>query len=699
MASVVRTLQTLLTFDQRGLREAEQGFNRLKGKAGEVASSFDDIKNKALGIAAALATIVTPLALVARAGDAQNAALGQLGAALEGVNTTAAEAYEKLYAISRVTGVGMADSAKSFSMMMGATKDLGATADEVATIVKGMQQVGAISGTSTSDIAETMRQMGQGLGANSLQGEELGSLLENMAPLARALAKELGVPVGQLKKMGEDGELTSKKVFPALVKATASFDAQFNKLPVTMSRGFDILRVTLTRLGADLDKSLDLSPSIARQLTILSDWVESLRSYTPTITRMVYEFGGLEAILRILGIAAGVAAGAFAVFNAAMLVTIARLALIPVGILGIALALDDLYTWVTGGRSTLGRMFGPFETMLDGIKTKIAELVPGLAALTAGGGAGGMAQVTSDIQRDLGVMEGAFRKAGDYVRAEWWPGISAALMGVGTASAQHLAGAGVQAFDLRTAMAAAATSIQENWDGIVAFFGRVSAGITTHMVGAGQQAAWVEARFGDAAAYIKANWETILAFFGNLVRDLATYLTNMNDAGIRLRDLFSAVPGAIMGAWGGVRGFFESLTSGVANAFTSAWETISGIVKSITDAGAAISNGASKLLPAPLPDGPALNGVRLPNFNPGVGPASFIPDVSGRMGARSASNTNISSPVTNAITVNATGISGAEVAAAAQNGVGRAMDRSAPRGEALARAFGVASPRTEAAAA
>src|SRR3546814_5986254 len=56
--------------------------------------------------------------------------------------------------------------------------------------------------------------------------------------LARLLADSLDVPVGSLRAMAEQGELTADKLLRALTdtKFTASIDAEFKQMPVTFDQ-------------------------------------------------------------------------------------------------------------------------------------------------------------------------------------------------------------------------------------------------------------------------------------------------------------------------------------------------------------------------------------------------------------------------------------------------------------------------------
>ena len=78
----------------------------------------------------------------------------------------------------------------------------------------------------------------QALASGVLQGDELRSILEAMPLLAEGLARELGVSIGELRKLGSEGKLTAERVFPALLRATERLGAELDKAPLSLGRAF-----------------------------------------------------------------------------------------------------------------------------------------------------------------------------------------------------------------------------------------------------------------------------------------------------------------------------------------------------------------------------------------------------------------------------------------------------------------------------
>jgi tape measure domain-containing protein len=246
---------------------ANRAFTGMGGNLGRVGASFSGVAGVASGLTAgfvALGAAATVGAVaIAKAGDAATATLARLTSATGGLGQ-AQQVYERLFALSQQTGIAVAESAGSFSRFSVAAKEIGGTNDQVLKLVAGIQKAGIVAGASAQETGAAVQQLGQALASGTLQGDELRSLLENMPQLAQALARELGVGIGQLRQMGSEGKLTADVVFPALLRASEKISGEFDKMPVTMGRARDVLLAATQDFGERLDRITGLSETFSR---------------------------------------------------------------------------------------------------------------------------------------------------------------------------------------------------------------------------------------------------------------------------------------------------------------------------------------------------------------------------------------------------------------------------------------------------
>jgi len=126
----------------------------------------------------------------------------------------------------------------------------------------------------------------------------LNSVLEQAPGLARSIADGLGVAVGDLRKLGETGSITSEKLFRAILSQTQSIDDQFARAQTTISGAFTVLENSATRAIGTLDNTLGVSRAFVTAVLDLSAALDSGK--LQTFTRI------LEAgLLVVLGRTAG----------------------------------------------------------------------------------------------------------------------------------------------------------------------------------------------------------------------------------------------------------------------------------------------------------------------------------------------------------------------------------------------------------
>lgn len=233
-----------------------------EGAAGSLGRLGSALSSPAAAMAALGAGAVAAGVSIAKLGDEYTVTINKLRAATGSIGSAQA-VYGELVALSQQTGAAISDSASAFVRFSVAARSIGATNGEVLQLTRTIQQAGLMAGGTTQETASGVQQLGQALASGKLQGDELRSILENMPTLAEALARELGVSIGQLRQMGSEGQLTSDRVFQALLRAGEQINKQFAELTPTMGQAFGILGQAMVDFVGKLDRALGLSQGIA----------------------------------------------------------------------------------------------------------------------------------------------------------------------------------------------------------------------------------------------------------------------------------------------------------------------------------------------------------------------------------------------------------------------------------------------------
>lgn len=124
---------------------------------------------------------------------------------------------------------------------------LGLSQQKVASITETVSKALSMSGGSIESQNAAIMQFSQGLGSGVLRGEEFNSVMEGGLGLAQALATGLNVPIGMLRGMAEQGELTSDVLVSALGKAAKKVEDDYNKTTTTIGQGFQKVRDAYTK--------------------------------------------------------------------------------------------------------------------------------------------------------------------------------------------------------------------------------------------------------------------------------------------------------------------------------------------------------------------------------------------------------------------------------------------------------------------
>jgi len=222
-------------------------------------------------------------ALIGVAAVQQFASLGdsftQLSNQLKAVTTSTQEYEGALKAVEDIAGRTRSDlnaTGKLFSSLTIASRALGLSQEEVARVTETFSKTLKISGADAGASAGAMVQFGQALAAGTLRGDEFNSINETNSEFMQNLAKLLGVNIGQLRKMAEEGRLTATVVAAATEEMSATVDEKFGKTTSTISESFVSLRNELISTFGALEERTGVFSKISAIVLLVAQNVEFL---------------------------------------------------------------------------------------------------------------------------------------------------------------------------------------------------------------------------------------------------------------------------------------------------------------------------------------------------------------------------------------------------------------------------------------
>ena len=179
-------------------------------------------------------------------------------------------AQNRLIAISQKTRTSFGASTEVFNRFGIALKAAKTPIKDILTVTETIQKAVAVSGVSAESANAALLQLGQGLAAGQLRGQELNSVMEQTPRIARAIADSLDVGVGKLRALAEAGTLTTDVVFKALSTQADSISSDFEKLVPTIQQSLLVLNQSFKLFSSGFFKGLGTDNAIANFAVNLS---------------------------------------------------------------------------------------------------------------------------------------------------------------------------------------------------------------------------------------------------------------------------------------------------------------------------------------------------------------------------------------------------------------------------------------------
>jgi tape measure domain-containing protein len=214
-------------------RAAEQveNFNQKQRQAKEKASGITDewgrVKGAVQGAVAAMG-----LKKVLDLSDTMATTWARLDLMNDGLQTTK-ELQDQIMTSANRSRAAYQTTADAVSKMGIMAADAFGSNRELIAFSELINKQFTIAGTSTVGIDAAMLQLTQAMASGVLRGEELNSVFEQAPTIIQTVAKYLDVPIGKIREMAADGEITASIVKNAMLSSADEINARFESMPMT----------------------------------------------------------------------------------------------------------------------------------------------------------------------------------------------------------------------------------------------------------------------------------------------------------------------------------------------------------------------------------------------------------------------------------------------------------------------------------
>jgi len=142
---------------------------------------------------------------------------------------------------SRASYQGTADAVAKLNLL---AADAFPTNEQAIAFSETMQKAFTVSGAGASEQAAAMTQMTQALASGRLQGDEFVSIRENAPMIAQAIAKTMGVSMGELRELSSEGAITADIIKKAVFGAAGDIEQKFQEMPMTFGAAMQAIKNT-----------------------------------------------------------------------------------------------------------------------------------------------------------------------------------------------------------------------------------------------------------------------------------------------------------------------------------------------------------------------------------------------------------------------------------------------------------------------
>lgn len=282
-----------------GAQAVSTDLSRVEASLGKMATGVQRLGQLGAALLALPAALNSTVGSFVRAGDAVTVLNNQLKLAT-GSMASAQQAYGALFDIAQRSRVSFTELGGTFASISRATSELGIGQNRLLTVTEAIGNAMAISGGNAQGMQAALTQLGQGFASGTLRGEELNSVMEQTPRLAKAIADGLGITIGQLRAMGQEGKLTAQAVLTALESQARVLSGEVKASVVTVGQAMTQLGNAAVVAAGEADRLSGVTAGIAG---VMSSAATSIADVASALRRMESDGRGAVDLGGAIGVA------------------------------------------------------------------------------------------------------------------------------------------------------------------------------------------------------------------------------------------------------------------------------------------------------------------------------------------------------------------------------------------------------------
>jgi len=225
------------------ISKASSSTDRFNNKLNSTSSSANNASGgigRLVGMVASLAAVQKTLSL----SDEMTQTTARLDLMNDGMQTTA-ELQEMIFQSAERSRASYTTTADLVAKLGQRAGDAFGSNEETIAFAETLNKMFVIAGASQQETASASLQLVQALGSGVLRGEEFNAVFESAPNVMQAVADYMEVPIGKLRDMASEGEITGLIVKNALFAAADETNAKFETMPMTFGQAWTSIQNNL----------------------------------------------------------------------------------------------------------------------------------------------------------------------------------------------------------------------------------------------------------------------------------------------------------------------------------------------------------------------------------------------------------------------------------------------------------------------
>lgn len=235
-------LSQTISGTERYIRDNVDEQGRFNQRIDEGVSKSDNLMNTIKGVAGAYLG-VQAVGDVLNISDELVQTTSRLNMMNDGMQSTQ-ELVNMVYAAAQDARGSFSEMADVVARFGNNAGDAFSSSEEVVAFADLVQKQMTIAGAGTQEASNAMLQLSQALGSGVLRGDELNSIFEQAPNLIQSIADYLQVPIGEIRDMASEGELSADIVKAAIFASADEINAKFEEMPMTWGQVWQSMKNT-----------------------------------------------------------------------------------------------------------------------------------------------------------------------------------------------------------------------------------------------------------------------------------------------------------------------------------------------------------------------------------------------------------------------------------------------------------------------